>query len=632
MDNNEPKRYNKPQMPRSPWFYVLVVVLGLLLISTVVSMRSMMSGGVETVEYSDFLSMVDEGRVDRVQIGTGVISFTLKTDSNLPRWFFENSGAKSYQTIAVEDPYLVDRLLQAGVSFGGENTSGVSLLSLLISVVLPIAFYALIIFFVVRMIKKGGAGGMGAMSFGKSSAKMYSVSDESKKFSDVAGQDEAKDQLIELVDFLHQPEKYRSIGAKLPKGALLVGPPGTGKTLLAKAVAGEAKVPFFSISGSEFVEMFVGMGAAKVRDLFKQADEKAPCIVFIDEIDTIGKKRDTGSGIGGNDEREQTLNQLLTEMDGFDGNKGVVILAATNRPESLDPALLRPGRFDRRIPVELPDLAGREAILQVHARDVKMGGAIDMKEIARATSGASGAELANIVNEAALRAVRMGRDQVTQEDLMESVETVIAGYQRKNAVMSEQEKKIVSYHEIGHALVAAMQTHSAPVTKITIIPRTSGALGYTMQVDEDEHYLMSREELLNKIATLTGGQAAEQLIFHSITTGASNDIEKATKLARAMITRYGMSEFGMVALETLNGQYLGQDTSLACSPATSEKIDQQVVALVGEARAKADRILKENEGKLHELAGYLLQKETITGEEFMRILNGKADGTEAEQA
>ena len=448
----------------------------------------------------------------------------------------------------------------------------------------------------------------------------------------MAGEEEAKDALKEVVDFLEHPGKYSGIGAKLPKGALLVGPPGTGKTLLAKAVAGEAKVPFFSISGSEFVEMFVGMGAAKVRDLFKQADEKAPCIVFIDEIDTIGKKRDTGSGIGGNDEREQTLNQLLTEMDGFDGNKGVVILAATNRPESLDPALLRPGRFDRRIPVELPDLAGREAILQVHARDVKMGGAIDMKEIARATSGASGAELANIVNEAALRAVRMGRDQVTQEDLMESVETVIAGYQRKNAVMSEQEKKIVSYHEIGHALVAAMQTHSAPVTKITIIPRTSGALGYTMQVDEDEHYLMSREELLNKIATLTGGQAAEQLIFHSITTGASNDIEKATKLARAMITRYGMSEFGMVALETLNGQYLGQDTSLACSPATSEKIDQQVVALVGEARAKADRILKENEGKLHELAGYLLQKETITGEEFMRILNGKADGTEAEQA
>ena len=466
-------------------------------------------------------------------------------------------------------------------------------------------------------------GGMNALSFGKSGAKIVASESTGVTFEDVAGEEEAKEALKEIVDFLEHPGKYASIGAKLPKGALLVGPPGTGKTLLAKAVAGEAKVPFFSISGSEFVEMFVGMGAAKVRDLFKQANEKAPCIVFIDEIDTIGKKRDTGAGIGGNDEREQTLNQLLTEMDGFDGKKGVVILAATNRPESLDPALLRPGRFDRRIPVELPDVGGREAILRVHSKGIRMADNIDLKAVARATSGASGAELANIINEAALRAVRLGRDTVTQDDLMESVETVIAGYQRKNAVLSESEKKIVSYHEIGHALVASLQTNSAPVTKITIIPRTSGALGYTMQVDEDEHYLMSREELYNKIVTLTGGQAAEQLVFHSITTGASNDIEKATRLARGMITRYGMGDFGMVALETLNSQYLGQDTSLTCSPAFAEKVDEQVVALVEEARKKADSILREHEDKLHELAAYLLNKETITGEEFMSIL--KAD-------
>ena len=611
---------------RKPLIYYIVIVSAVIMLLNAFVFPALLQRQVQPVGYSDFLKMVDDGQVKEVQ---------LDQDSEQLIFLAENDEGQEavYKTAVFPDDSLRARLEEAGVSFSAQiPTQNNPLLSFIISWILPIALFSLLGRVLMGQMNKRMGGGMNAMIFGKSNAKIVAQQETGVTFQDVAGEEEAKDALKEIVDFLEHPDKYAAIGAKLPKGALLVGPPGTGKTLLAKAVAGEAKVPFFSISGSEFVEMFVGMGAAKVRDLFKQADEKAPCIVFIDEIDTIGKKRDTGSGIGGNDEREQTLNQLLTEMDGFDGNKGVVILAATNRPESLDPALLRPGRFDRRIPVELPDLAGREAILQVHARDVKMGGAIDMKEIARATSGASGAELANIVNEAALRAVRMGRDQVTQEDLMESVETVIAGYQRKNAVMSEQEKKIVSYHEIGHALVAAMQTHSAPVTKITIIPRTSGALGYTMQVDEDEHYLMSREELLNKIATLTGGQAAEQLIFHSITTGASNDIEKATKLARAMITRYGMSEFGMVALETLNGQYLGQDTSLACSPATSEKIDQQVVALVGEARAKADRILKENEGKLHELAGYLLQKETITGEEFMRILNGKADGAEAEQA
>ena len=618
LDNENPSK--KPLV-----FYVTIAMVIIFALNAFV-MPMLLTRQVQEVGYSDFLQLVDKGRVTEVSLDqeNNQIVFIAKDDADQEQVF---------KTAVFPDEGLRERLENAGVRFSAQiPTRNSPLMSLLLGWIIPIVIFWGLGGLLSKQLGKRLGGGMNAMSFGKANAKIVAEKETGVTFADVAGEEEAKDALKEIVDFLEHPGKYSGIGAKLPKGALLVGPPGTGKTLLAKAVAGEAKVPFFSISGSEFVEMFVGMGAAKVRDLFKQADEKAPCIVFIDEIDTIGKKRDTGSGIGGNDEREQTLNQLLTEMDGFDGNKGVVILAATNRPESLDPALLRPGRFDRRIPVELPDLAGREAILQVHARDVKMGGAIDMKEIARATSGASGAELANIVNEAALRAVRMGRDQVTQEDLMESVETVIAGYQRKNAVMSEQEKKIVSYHEIGHALVAAMQTHSAPVTKITIIPRTSGALGYTMQVDEDEHYLMSREELLNKIATLTGGQAAEQLIFHSITTGASNDIEKATKLARAMITRYGMSEFGMVALETLNGQYLGQDTSLACSPATSEKIDQQVVALVGEARAKADRILKENEGKLHKLAGYLLQKETITGEEFMRILNGKADGAEAEQA
>ena len=625
MDNNknspDPKRFNKPQMPRSPWFYIMIVLMGVLLITSVVSARNLLGGSVETVEYSDFITMVDNGQVDRVQIGSEVINFTLKTDSALPRWFYDGTSTKTYQTISVDDPYLVDRLLRSGVKFGGESTGGVSFLSLLISVILPVAFYGVIIFLIVRMFRKGGAGGMGAMSFGKSSAKMYSVSDESKKFTDVAGQDEAKEQLIELVDFLHQPEKYKAIGAKLPKGALLVGPPGTGKTLLAQAVAGEAKVPFFFVSGSAFVEMFVGTGAARVRDLFKQATEKAPCIIFIDEIDAIGKKRDA-VGLSSNDEREQALNQLLAEMDGFDASKGIVVLGATNRPEILDAALLRPGRFDRRITVDLPDLRGREAVLRVHARGITTDKNVDFTAIARSTVGASGADLANIVNESALRAVRMGREAVTQEDLEASVENVIAGTERKSFVIPETEKRIVAYHEIGHALVAARQSGSAPVTKITIVPRTSGALGYTMQVDEGDRNLLSREELLGRLATLTGGQAAEQLIFGRITTGASNDIEKATRLARAMVTRYGMSQhFGMVALETVNNQYLGQDASLACSPAYAEKIDEEVVALVASARQQADEILRRNQDKLHELARYLMEKETITGEEFMRILN-----------
>ena len=593
-------------------FYMAVAVIVIMLLNAFV-FPMLLQRQVQEVGYSDFLKMVDSKQVSEVSM-----------DENGEQLIFIAKGKDGqdgiYKTAVFPDNSLRQRLEDAGVSFSAQiPTQNNPLISFIISWIIPIAlFWAL-----GRILSKRMMGGMNALSFGKSGAKIVASESTGVTFEDVAGEEEAKEALKEIVDFLEHPGKYASIGAKLPKGALLVGPPGTGKTLLAKAVAGEAKVPFFSISGSEFVEMFVGMGAAKVRDLFKQANEKAPCIVFIDEIDTIGKKRDTGAGIGGNDEREQTLNQLLTEMDGFDGKKGVVILAATNRPESLDPALLRPGRFDRRIPVELPDVGGREAILRVHSKGIRMADNIDLKAVARATSGASGAELANIINEAALRAVRLGRDTVTQDDLMESVETVIAGYQRKNAVMSESEKKIVSYHEIGHALVAALQTDSAPVTKITIIPRTSGALGYTMQVDEDEHYLMSREELYNKIVTLTGGQAAEQLVFHSITTGASNDIEKATRLARGMITRYGMGDFGMVALETLNSQYLGQDTSLACSPAFAEKIDEQVVALVEEARKKADSILREHEDKLHELAAYLLNKETITGEEFMSIL--KAD-------
>ena len=604
---NDPNQNKKPLI-----FYMAVAVIVIMLLNAFV-FPMLLQRQVQEVGYSDFLKMVDSKQVSEVSM-----------DENGEQLIFIAKGKDGqdgiYKTAVFPDNSLRQRLEDAGVSFSAQiPTQNNPLISFIISWIIPIAlFWAL-----GRILSKRMMGGMNALSFGKSGAKIVASESTGVTFEDVAGEEEAKEALKEIVDFLEHPGKYASIGAKLPKGALLVGPPGTGKTLLAKAVAGEAKVPFFSISGSEFVEMFVGMGAAKVRDLFKQANEKAPCIVFIDEIDTIGKKRDTGAGIGGNDEREQTLNQLLTEMDGFDGKKGVVILAATNRPESLDPALLRPGRFDRRIPVELPDVGGREAILRVHSKGIRMADNIDLKAVARATSGASGAELANIINEAALRAVRLGRDTVTQDDLMESVETVIAGYQRKNAVLSESEKKIVSYHEIGHALVAALQTDSAPVTKITIIPRTSGALGYTMQVDEDEHYLMSREELYNKIVTLTGGQAAEQLVFHSITTGASNDIEKATRLARGMITRYGMGDFGMVALETLNSQYLGQDTSLTCSPAFAEKIDEQVVALVEEARKKADSILREHEDKLHELAAYLLNKETITGEEFMSIL--KAD-------
>ncbi len=601
---------------RKPLIYYIITVSAIIMLLNAFVFPILLQRQVQTVGYSDFLKMVDDGLISQVQLDqeSDQLLFIAKDSEN---------HEALYKTALFPDDTLRDRLEKAGVSFSAQiPTQNNPLLSFIISWILPVALFSVLGRVLMNQISKHAGDGMNAMSFGKSNAKIVAQQETGVTFADVAGEEEAKDALKEIVDFLEHPEKYASIGAKLPKGALLVGPPGTGKTLLAKAVAGEAKVPFFSISGSEFVEMFVGMGAAKVRDLFKQANEKAPCIVFIDEIDTIGKKRDTGSGMGGNDEREQTLNQLLTEMDGFDGKKGVVILAATNRPESLDPALLRPGRFDRRIPVELPDLLGREAILKVHAKHIRTADDIDMNEIGRATSGASGAELANIVNEAALRAVREGRDQVCQADLMESVETVIAGYQRKNAVLSPRERKIVSYHEIGHALVAAMQTHSAPVTKITIIPRTSGALGYTMQIDEEDHNLMSREELLNKLATLTGGQAAEQLIFGSITTGASNDIEKATKLARSMVTRYGMSEnFGMVALETMNSQYLGQDTSLACSPAYAEKIDDQVVSMIRDARAKADQILRDNEPKLHELAKYLLEKETITGEEFMSILN-----------
>ena len=619
MEDNKQKRYEKPKMPRSPLFWVLVALLGLLLISTTLSTSSYLRGSTEKVEYSAFLQMVAQGQVDQVSIGTDIITFTLKTENKLT-WFYNTTGIKRYQTVPVNDPNLVDRLTAAGVTFGGESQTGVSFLGVLISIILPLAFYALINFFLVRMFKKGGSG-MGAMSFGKSSARMYTVSDESKKFTDVAGQDEAKEALIELVDFLHQPEKYRAIGAKLPKGALLVGPPGTGKTLLAQAVAGEAKVPFFFVSGSAFVEMFVGTGAARVRDLFKQANEKAPCIIFIDEIDAIGKKRDA-VGLSSNDEREQTLNQLLTEMDGFDASKGIVVLGATNRPEILDAALLRPGRFDRRITVDLPDLRGREAVLRVHARDITTAKDIDYAAVARATVGASGADLANIVNEAALRAVRMGHQAVTQDDLESSVETVIAGTERKSFVIPEAEKRIVAYHEIGHALVAAHQKNAVPVQKITIIPRTSGALGYTMQVDEEEHVLMKREDILAKLAVLTAGRAAEEYACNTCTTGASNDIEQATKLARAMVTRYGMSDkFGMVALETNTNAYLGGDAQLACSGDTAARVDDEVMRLIKEAYDSALAILKQNTAKLHDLAEYLLEKENISGEEFQRILS-----------
>ena len=599
------------KQPKKPLiFYYLIVLIVMMLLNSLLFPR-LLKQKVETVDYGTFLNMVSEKQVDTVQIEGDYIYFTDKQEKPV-----------FYQTTTFDDPDLVDRLQASGCAFGRVVEEEMSpILSFLISWILPIVIFALLgQWLSSKMMKKMG-GGMSSMQFGKSNAKVYVESSTGIKFEDVAGEDEAKEILKEIVDFLHNPQKYQEIGASMPKGALLVGPPGTGKTLLAKAVAGEAEVPFFSISGSEFVEMFVGMGAAKVRDLFRQANEKAPCIVFIDEIDTIGKKRDNG-GMGGNDEREQTLNQLLTEMDGFDGSKGVVILAATNRPDSLDPALLRPGRFDRRVPVELPDLAGREAILKVHAKKVKLGDNIDFNAIARAASGASGAELANMVNEAALRAVRDGRKFVTQADLEESIEVVIAGYQKKNKVLSDKEKLIVSYHEIGHALVAALQTNSAPVTKITIIPRTSGALGYTMQVDEGERNLMSKEEIENKIATFTGGRVAEELIFHSVTTGASNDIEQATKLARAMITRYGMSEeFGMVALETVSNQYLGGDTSLACSQDTAKEIDQKVIETVKTQYEKATKLLTENMAKLHELAKYLYEKETITGEEFMQILN-----------
>ena len=576
---------------------------------------NMLKDNSSEITYDKFIEMVDDGDVKEVTLQSNTLTITPKHQSS----GFSEEVYYANQMESVDK--LTERLEGTGIKFEYKKPDAAGeIISMLVSVLLPTILLFVLLTVFMRRMNKGG----GMMGVGKSRAKAYIQKDTGITFRDVAGQDEAKESLQEVVDFLHNPGKYTTIGAKLPKGALLVGPPGTGKTLLAKAVAGEAHVPFFSISGSEFVEMFVGMGAAKVRDLFKQANEKAPCIVFIDEIDTIGKKRD-GAGMGGNDEREQTLNQLLTEMDGFDGRKGVVILAATNRPESLDKALLRPGRFDRRIPAELPDLKGREAILKVHSKQVKIDETVDFNAIARATSGASGAELANIINEAALRAVRMGRKTVSQADLEESVETVIAGYQRKDAGVSTDEKKIVSYHEVGHALVAALQSHSAPVHKITIIPRTSGALGYTMQVEADQRFLMSKDEAFNKIVTLTGGRAAEELIFHSITTGASNDIEQATKIARAMVTRYGMSEqFGMVALETVNNAYLGGDASLACSAETASRIDNEVIEMVKDAYEKAKSILMGNEKKLHELADYLLEKETITGEEFMEILNEKA--------
>lgn len=595
------------------FFYYMIIILVMTVLLNGLVFPSALKSQVKEVGYNEFLTMVDNGQVAQVEKDdtNGEIVFITK-DSN--------GKQQIYKTGLWDDPDLTERLYSKGVTFDKVIPQKESaIMAFFTNWILPF----MIMIGLGQILSRSMAKRMGgnAMTFGKSNAKIYAESETGVTFADVAGEEEAKDALKEIVDFLHDPKKYSDIGATLPKGALLVGPPGTGKTLLAKAVAGEAHVPFFSISGSEFVEMFVGMGAAKVRDLFKQANEKAPCIVFIDEIDTIGKKRD-GSGMGGNDEREQTLNQLLTEMDGFDGRKGVVILAATNRPETLDKALLRPGRFDRRIPVELPDLKGREAILRVHGKDVKMDESVDFNAIARATVGASGAELANIINEGALRAVRMGRRVVSQADLEESVETVIAGYQKKNASVSENERRIVAYHEIGHALVAACQSNSAPVHKITIIPRTSGALGYTMQVEDGERLLMSKEEALNKIATLTGGRAAEEFMFHSITTGASNDIEQATKLARAMVTRYGMSDqFGMVALETVTNQYLGGDTSLACSPETAKAIDDEVIATVKAQYEKAMGILRDHAAKLNELAGYLLEKETITGEEFMEILN-----------
>ena len=606
---------NEVKSPKKPLLYYYFVAMLLVMLFNFIAMPWISEHQIKDVDYNTFVTMTEQGEVGRVEI---------QEQSN--RILFTSSDEKTvYKTAMVPDDGLVQRLLDAGVSTTGEEIEQTSTLVSILAWVLPIIiFVALGQYMSRKMMEKMGGGGNSMMfNMGRSNAKVYVKSAEGIKFDDVAGEDEAKENLTEVVNYLHDPSKYQEIGASMPKGILLVGPPGTGKTMLAKAVAGEANVPFFSMSGSEFVEMFVGMGASKVRDLFKQAKEKAPCIVFIDEIDAIGQKR-SGGQYGGNDEREQTLNQLLTEMDGFEGNNGVIILAATNRPESLDPALTRPGRFDRRVPVELPDLKGREAILQVHAKKIKVAEDVDFNKIARMASGASGAELANIVNEAALRAVRDGRRFATQADLEESIEVVIAGYQKKNAIMTDEEKKIVSYHEIGHALVAAMQTHSAPVQKITIVPRTSGALGYTMQVEEGNHYLMSKTEMENKIATLTGGRASEEVVFHSVTTGASNDIEQATKLARAMITRYGMSDdFDMVALETVNNQYLGGDASLACSGETQTKIDQRVVELVKAQHEKAVNILTENRAKLDELAQYLYEKETITGEEFMHILNAQ---------
>ena len=630
MKEDGPKRPNKKLL----YYYGIILLITILLNALV--MPALAERSVTEVTYDQFLDMLDNKQIAGVTRGDNQLTFWTEDvqqalNGQLPLKSWKTADIKLYKTGLWPDEDLTARLRNAGITFSESiPTQASPLQNFIFNWVLPILMFVVIGQILSKSMAKR-MGGMGnAMTFGKSNAKIYAETETGKTFADVAGQEEAKEALKEIVDFLHNPQKYADIGAVLPKGALLVGPPGTGKTLLAKAVAGEAHVPFFSISGSEFVEMFVGMGAAKVRDLFKQANEKAPCIVFIDEIDTIGKKRD-GSGFSGNDEREQTLNQLLTEMDGFDGRKGVVILAATNRPESLDKALLRPGRFDRRIPVELPDLKGRVAILKVHAKNVKLGSDIDFDAIGRATSGASGAELANIINEGALRAVRQGRAFVTQADLEESVEVVIAGYQRKDAAVSINEKRIVSYHEVGHALVAACQSNSAPVHKITIIPRTSGALGYTMQVEEGERFLMSKEEALNKIATLTGGRAAEEFIFHSIPTGAANDIEQATKMARAMVTRYGMSsQFGMVALETVNNQYLGGDTSMVCSPETARLVDEEVVAIVRQQYDKAMQILKDNAAKLNEIAAYLLERETITGEEFMEILKAGKENAEEE--
>ncbi len=605
---------NKPK--NNPKILYIVIMISTFFFLNIFVMPALLNTQFEEVDYGTFLNTLESGQIDMVQVEKNYVYYSLSDSENL-----------AYKTVRFEDPNLVERLHQANIEFGKVVEKEISpLMGFLLSWILPFA----LLFFIYRYIGKKLMKGMGQsmgnpMQFGKSNAKIYQDSDNRVRFEDVAGEDEAKDSLTEIVDYLNNPEKYTTIGANMPKGALLVGPPGTGKTLLAKAVAGEAGVPFFSISGSEFVEMFVGVGASKVRDLFKQANEKAPCIVFIDEIDTIGKKRDS-NGISGNDEREQTLNQLLAEMDGFDSSKGVVILAATNRPETLDPALLRPGRFDRRVPVELPDFKGRESILRVHGKKVKLGDDVDFTKLARLSPGASGAELANIINEGAIRAVQHDRQFVTQADLEESIEIVIAGHQKKNKILSSKEKLIVAYHEVGHALVAALQTQTAPVTKITIIPRTSGALGYTMQADEEDKNLMSKEEIENKIATYTGGRVAEKLIFNSITTGASNDIEQATKLARNMITRFGMDdEFGMVAFETVSNQYLGGDSSLACSPTTSAKIDSMIINVVQTQYNKAEQLLKDNLDKLHELSKYLYEKETITGEEFMEILNAQPD-------